>query len=485
MPIKVFPRSKAQAPEITGKYWLALAQEYLNAKKFEDALNALQQAERLLPLDQQVYRLQAEAFQANAQHAEALAAGMAAAALEENPAVALSDIGTAYFTVGQFKPASKWYRLALMLDPDLAVANQNLALMLRHDGFWREADYHYERSYRRQSLFIDPAETPLRSILILCSARPGSVPFDYLIPQTRNTRLKWVIAYSADRELPPYDIVFNAIGDADIARHSRAEVDNFLALNDKPLLNRPERVALTTRDHIGALLNGIEGIYVPAVARWNRLNDSTKPETESEPEANAHQQIAALIAEQAMTYPVIVRPVGGHGGEGVVLLESPQDTAAVATSDETYLISYCEYRSNDGYFRKYRVIFVDRKPYPYHLAISPEWLAHYDTADMLNPGWKLLEEAGFLGDPIAVLGQAGWDALEAIAQRIDLDYCGIDFSVLPDGRLVIFEANATMLVHPESDQEALKFKNWYVQNIFDAFDRLLDRRIADAATPVT
>jgi hypothetical protein len=401
--------------------------------------------------------------QANAQHAEALAAGMAAAALAENPAIALSDIGTAHFTNRQFEAAEKWYRLALMLDPDLAVANQNLASILRQNGFWREADDHYERSYRRQSLFIDPAETPLRNILILCSARPGSVPFDYLIPQTRNTRLKWVIAYSPERELPHYDIVFNAIGDADIARHSCAEVDNFLALTDKPLLNRPERVALTTRDHIGALFNGIEGIYVPAVARWNQLQSGVTVHT--------------LIADQAMTYPVIVRPVGGHGGEGVVLLASPQDAAAVTTADETYLISYCEYRSDDGYYRKYRVIFVDRKPYPYHLAISSQWLAHYDTADMLHPGWKILEEAWFLSDPVAVLGETGWRALEAMAQRMDLDYCGVDFSILPDGKLLIFEANATMLVHPEERQEALKFKNWYVQNILDAFDRLLDQRM--------
>jgi hypothetical protein len=413
--------------------------------------------------------------QANAQHAEALTAGMAAAALAENPAAALSDIGTAHFTNRQFEAASKWYRLALMLDPDLAVANQNLASILRQDGFWREADYHYERSYRRQSLFIDQAEVPLRNVLILCSARPGSVPFDHLIPQTSNTRLKWVIAYSPERELPHYDIVFNAIGDADIARHSRTEVDNFLALADKPLLNRPERVALTGRDHIGALFNGIEGIYVPAVARWDRLKDSSITNV-----PNVHK----LIADQAMTYPVIVRPVGGHGGEGVVLLASPQDTAAVTTADEAYLISYCEYRSDDGYYRKYRVIFVDRKPYPYHLAISSQWLAHYDTADMLHPGWKTLEEAWFLSDPVAALGQAGWSALEAMAQRMDLDYCGVDFSILPDGKLLIFEANATMLVHPEERQEALKFKNWHVQNILDAFDQLLDRRIENNRGPV-
>ena len=68
-------------------------------------------------------------------------------------------------------------------------------------------------------------------------------------------------------------------------------------------------------------------------------------------------------------------------------------------------------------------------------------------------------------------------ALEAIAQRLDLDYAGVDFSVLLEQQLLIFETNATMLVHPETQEEALKFKNRYVQDILDAFDQLLERRM--------
>ncbi|HEY8084281.1 MAG TPA: hypothetical protein VIE69_01610, partial [Methylophilaceae bacterium] len=62
-----------------------------------------------------------------------------------------------------------------------------------------------------------------------------------------------------------------------------------------------------------------------------------------------------------------------------------------------------------------------------------------------------------------------------------LDYFGIDFSVMPDGRILIFEANATMLVHTESFHQQLKFKNSYVQKIIDAFDTLLARRTSKNA----
>jgi hypothetical protein len=471
MPIKVFARSQPQASGFDGKYWLALGQEYLAGEKYADALHALQQAEALLPLDPEVYRLQAQALEASGLPADAVAAGSAVAALEAGSAPSLFNIGTAYFSNRHWKPAEKWYRLALMLDPDLMPANQNLGSILHQEGRWAEADYHRDRAYRRQSLFIDLAETPIRNILVLCAARPGNVPFDFLLPVTRNTLIKWVIEYSPEQALPHYDIVFNAIGDADVASDSGAVVDNFLAAvlarPGQAVLNLPQRVALTTRDRIGVLLDGIEGIHVPPVARWDRRQAG----------ASAADDVHAQIAAAALDYPVIVRHTRGHGGDGMVLLQSPQDATPIGAGDEMYLTGYRDYQSDDGYYRKYRVIFVDRKPYPYHLAIGSHWLLHYDTAEMLNPSWKVLEEAWFLGDPIGVLGAAAWAALEAIAQRLDLDYAGIDFSVLPDGRLLVFETNATMLVHPESYHEELKFKNFYVQNILDAFDRMLEQRM--------
>ena len=60
-------------------------------------------------------------------------------------------------------------------------------------------------------------------------------------------------------------------------------------------------------------------------------------------------------------------------------------------------------------------------------------------------------------------------------QRLDLDYCGVDFSLLPDGRVLVFEANATMLVHPEPENGPLAHKNPAVATICEAFQALLRR----------
>lgn len=467
---------QAANADLEGKYWLARGQEYLSHEKFADAVDALQRAAVAMPLNGEVYRLQALAYHASGQQTEALAAGMAVAALEGRSAIALFNIGTTYFMNQHFEPAAKWYRLALMLDPDLVEANQNIALILHREGRLAEAGMHYDRAYRQQSLFIDPATMPMRNILILCASRPGNVPFDYLLPLTKNTRIKWVIEYAikGEQQLPHYDLIFNAIGDADMASRSRDAVDWFLALNDKPVLNPPQAIEQTARDRIGVLLDGIENIHIPPVIRWDQRQADTNT-------------LNAAAATAALSYPIIVRPTGAHGGDGVVLVHSPQEMAAVSAAamaatvdtaaDELYLSSYCEYRSSDGFYRKYRVIFVDRKPYPYHLAISSQWLTHYVTADMLSLRWKLAEEYMFLNDPVSALGGAAWQALETMAQRLNLDFGGVDFSILQDGKLLLFEANATMLVHPETYSKELKFKNVFVQRILDAFDQLLDRRI--------
>ena len=72
--------------------------------------------------------------------------------------------------------------------------------------------------------------------------------------------------------------------------------------------------------------------------------------------------------------------------------------------------------------------------------------------------------------------RTGESNIAAIGRRLDLDYGGIDFALLPDGRVFVFEANATMLVHRERNDGVLSHKNLHVQRIADAFENLLARR---------
>ena len=118
------------------------------------------------------------------------------------------------------------------------------------------------------------------------------------------------------------------------------------------------------------------------------------------------------------------------------------------------------------------------EPFAYHQAISDHWLVHHETAGMDDHPERRSEEARFLETPEAIIGQKGLDAVARIGRALDLDYCGVDFSVLPDGRILVFEANATMLAHREDPAGAYTYKNPYADAIARAFQALLKARAA-------
>ncbi len=445
---------------------LKMAETHLAAGRATEALAVLQKAIQITPEDAAIYTMMAGALRADGQNSAANEAELAAIALTQHSALLFYNLGTLYMMTQRPALAIQWFRLALRIDTEMVAAHQNVAAVLDMDGNTLEAQHHRDEAYRRQCVFLDESSSAtVRTVLILCTAGTGNTPFDYLLPQPRNRRIRWIMEYATPAqlaEMPHYDIVFNAIGDQDVTVATQNAVQHFLSTCEKPVLNLPGDIAHTTRDSTPSLLHGIEQILVPSTARLSVKSDLLH--TEIKP-------------------PLLLRPVGSHGGRGQLRL---MDTAAlesveIGDATELYVSAYYDYRSDDGYYRKYRVIFIDGQLYPYHLAISEHWQVHYINADMLQHQWKLDEEQRFLAHPEQVLGIAGLQALEKVGQRMGLDYFGIDLSVMPDGRLLIFEANATMLVHTESFYPQLKFKNPYIQKIIDAFEALLAKRTAHHA----
>jgi hypothetical protein len=190
----------------------------------------------------------------------------------------------------------------------------------------------------------------------------------------------------------------------------------------------------------------------------------------------------AALAALTIDAPVLVRPPGDHGGENLVRLANADDRDAYLAGDpEDHLLltPFHDFRSADGAWRKYRMIFVDRQVYPFHLAIGEDWLLHYWRAEMARSPWKLAEEERFLDDWKSVFGPQAVAAAEQVAQRLDLDYGGMDCALTADGRLLLFEANATILLHLDEAPGAAPAKHRHVPPIRDAFTKLvLDRAAA-------
>jgi hypothetical protein len=173
---------------------------------------------------------------------------------------------------------------------------------------------------------------------------------------------------------------------------------------------------------------------------------------------------------------ILARPVGTHGGDDFEKIDGPAELAAYLSqpaATDRYFIEYADYRSADGYFRKYRFIFVDDQILPYHLAIADGWKVHHVNTDMANQPWMQQEEAAFLNDPAAVFDAGHHRALRQIRQRIDLEYFGIDCGLDVGGNLVVFEVNASMLVH--DDNREFPYKDPAVRRIKSAFDAMLTK----------
>ncbi|WP_109478691.1 tetratricopeptide repeat protein [Paraburkholderia sp. C35] len=380
-------------------------------------------------------------------------------------ALPLYNVATVFYMIGRYEEACRWYRHALNVYPDLAIAHQNLAATLEQLGRTDEARVYRSRAYSLQRVFIEPVPKPQRTLLILCSGTaPGNIPYDTLLSSNRATLVKYAIDYASveeDAQLPPYDLVFNAIGEPDVALPMMSRIAQLTQRCGRPVLNAPESIASTPRHRMAQLLGALDDIVVPPCMRLEVAPRDTA-------------ELMALLAAQGMTFPVLMRPLATHGGEGLILHTEPESLlASIQQLDAPcYVTQYRDFRSADGYYRKYRIVFVDREPFAYHLAISSHWLVHYVSADMPAWPWKLEEEKRFLEDARSALGERAMNAIVAIGQRLGLDYGGIDFTLLPDGRVLVFEANATMLVHKESADGVLAHKNAFVQRIVDAFEQM-------------
>jgi hypothetical protein len=112
-------------------------------------------------------------------------------------------------------------------------------------------------------------------------------------------------------------------------------------------------------------------------------------------------------------------------------------------------------------------------PYACHLAISPRWMIHYYNAAMAEHQWMRDEEARFIGDLGTVFTGTPAEALREIAAAIPLEYFGIDCAIAPDGRLLLFEADAAMLVHGTDPPDLYPYKRAGFQRIQQALNAFL------------
>jgi glutathione synthase/RimK-type ligase-like ATP-grasp enzyme len=166
--------------------------------------------------------------------------------------------------------------------------------------------------------------------------------------------------------------------------------------------------------------------------------------------------------------------------------DAQPDELATATEAlpglELMVMDYLDSRGADGLARKYRVMMIDGRLYPLHMAASLDWKVHYFTAAMRDDARLQAEEASFLKDMAGVLGPSAMQALTAIQSVLGLDYAGVDFGLSRSGDLIVFEANAVMTIVPPDASSQWDYRRGPIAEAVAAARNLIIARARIAPT---
>jgi len=270
--------------------------------------------------------------------------------------------------------------------------------------------------------------------------------------------------------IPEHDALLVAISEDDDNRELLTALESLLNDWPKPVINAPQHIPSVGREAASALLGDAPGVLIPPTLRASRA--------QLQAIAAGAAGLADLLA--GCDFPVILRPVGSHGGHG---LDRITDSASLADylarvdALDFFVSRFIDYRSADGFYRKMRVALIDGVPFACHMGVSTHWMIHYLNAGMYEEAWKREDEALFMAgfDDFA---QRHAQALEAIYQRSGLDYVCIDCAQTADGQLLVFEIDHAMVVHAMDTEAMFPYKQHHMQKVRDAFREYLFRLTA-------
>jgi aromatic-L-amino-acid decarboxylase len=365
--------------------------------------------------------------------------------------------------------AREHFEQALRVTPDYEKAHEGLSYILGDLGEEQKADWHRRQAFQRRPIIVAPyrgGSAPL-PVLYLTSTTGGNVRLQrFLDDRIFQTFVVVPEFYDPRTPLPVHQLVVNAIGDVEVSAKALIAAQALLAMTTAPVVNPPATVLATSRSNNAKRLSGLPGVVTPITATLPR-------EQLSSPQAET------ILAGHGLVFPLLLRAPGFHTGQHFLRVETFAALAAALAElpgNELIVMQYLDARGADGKTRKYRAMMIDGNIYPLHVAISSHWKIHYFTAEMANNPDHRAEDAAFLENMPAMIGPVAMGALQAIQFALGLDYGGIDFGLNAKGEVLVFEANATMVVNPPDPDERWSYRLPAYQRIHAAVQNMLIKR---------
>jgi glutathione synthase/RimK-type ligase-like ATP-grasp enzyme len=320
------------------------------------------------------------------------------------------------------------------------------------------------RALVQETVYRSPRSIETPRLRLLAFAAPidmgGNTPIEFLLEDS-DVALETLYVSPGLKlpdPLPAHDIAIVTMPDSVETRPMLRMVEQLASQWPRPILNLPQAIKGLDRDQLFKALQGARGVEIPMTGRVSR-------------EDFADMALSEVVLRDVIedgAFPLIARPAGSHAGNGLEKIETRAAIApylATRPEDEFFVSRFVAYGDADGKFRKYRVVFVDHRPYACHMAVCDKWKVWYLNAGMTESAEKRREEERFMTRFEQDFAVRHRDALAEIAARIGLDYFAIDCAETRDGRLLVFEADNASIVLP--------YKAPQMRKIFDAFVAML------------
>lgn len=245
---------------------------------------------------------------------------------------------------------------------------------------------------------------------------------------------------SARKQIPRPDLLVNncANGDLILAEGSLSGLTELVDDFGAPVINHPAKAVQSTRGMSAQRLAEVPGVVVPKTVRFCAAGKS-------------RERLVREIEEQ-FAYPLITRTLHAQEGRGMSKVDSREallDLPAASLPEDFYVSQFVDSRGQNPFFRKLRAVVVADEI----ILVRADYSTHWNVRGRkrasrvqfyLDHPQVLEEEKRICADPAKELGQPALQALRALRERIPLDAFGVDFDVDREGRLVFYEANATM-----------------------------------------
>jgi hypothetical protein len=235
-----------------------------------------------------------------------------------------------------------------------------------------------------------------------------------------------------------------------------------------PTLNPTRVIATTARSEMARRVGRTDGVRAPHCTLYEAGTDAGT--------------LVEHVQAEGHRYPVLLRPAGSHGSTGLVRASDDGDVAAAAGALGTCTVTdFVDFRSEDGLWRKHRIVYAGGKLFRRHLLIDQQWNVVGDSRFFMHGQDLFGEEREWLNHPIAVVRQPIEARVLEQFESIGLDFGAIDYAVLPDGELVIFEINACVQLTGTIPEQYRPYIGYIEDNNDEILDALIERVCSRAA----